>query len=78
MINIAQIGCGYWGPNLLRNLVANHDCDVKWVVEISADRQNYVRNLYPSVKIKNDLCNVLTYNEIMRSLYPHQRNLIIY
>ena len=64
MINIAQIGCGYWGPNLLRNLVANHDCDVKWVVEISADRQNYVRNLYPSVKIKNDIKDVLHNDEI--------------
>ncbi len=28
MINIAQIGVGYWGPNLLRNLVANKKCAV--------------------------------------------------
>ena len=64
MINVAQIGCGYWGPNLLRNLVANTDCKVKWVVEISRDRQDYVRNLYPAVKIANDLQNVLTDDEI--------------
>jgi len=33
MINIAQIGVGYWGPNLLRNLVSNKDCEVKTVVD---------------------------------------------
>ena len=64
MLNIAQIGCGYWGPNLLRNLVANPGCDVKWVVEISKDRQEYVQSLYPAVKIANDLQNVLTDDEI--------------
>jgi len=64
MINVAQIGCGYWGPNLLRNLVANPDCDVKWVVEISKDRQEFVHNLHPAIKITKDLQNVLTDDEV--------------
>ena len=64
MINVAQIGCGYWGPNLLRNLVANPDCHVKWLVEISKDRQYYVRNLYPSVKITDDLQKILTDDDV--------------
>jgi len=64
MINVAQIGCGYWGPNLLRNLVANPDCHMKWLVEISKDRQEYVQSLYPAVKITNNLQNVLTDDEI--------------
>ena len=64
MISIVQIGCGYWGPNLLRNLVSNPECEVKWVVEISKDRQEYVHNLYPALKIKNDLQNVLYDNEV--------------
>ena len=64
MINCVQIGCGYWGPNLLRNLVTNHDCEVKWVVETSKDRQKYVQNLYPAVKITDDLQKVLIDDEI--------------
>ena len=64
MIIVTQAGCGYWGPNLLRNLVANSDCKVKCVVEISEDRQKYVRSLYPGIKITNDLQNVLTDDEI--------------
>ena len=63
-INIAQLGCGYWGPNLLRNLFANPGCDVKWVVETSEDRQKYVQNLYPAVKITDDIRKVLTDYEI--------------
>lgn len=31
MLNIAQIGVGYWGPNMLRNLVANKKCKVPFV-----------------------------------------------
>ena len=64
MIGIAQIGCGYWGPNLLRNLVANPDCDVKWVVEISKDRQEYIKSLYPGVKITNDVNEIFQNNDI--------------
>ena len=26
-LNVAQIGVGYWGPNLVRNLVNNDRCD---------------------------------------------------
>ena len=38
-VNIAQIGVGYWGPNLLRNLIANKECEVKTVVDLSEDRR---------------------------------------
>ena len=51
MIQVAQIGVGYWGPNLLRNLVANRRCRVKAVVELSEERRNYVQSLYPSVAV---------------------------
>jgi len=50
-VNIAQIGVGYWGPNLLRNLVANKNCDVKIVVDLSKERRHFVRDLYPSVRV---------------------------
>ena len=42
-LKIAQIGVGYWGPNLLRNLVANKNCDVKTVVDLSKERRHFVR-----------------------------------
>lgn len=51
MIQFAQIGVGYWGPNLLRNVVANPHCRMKTVVDLSLERQKYVQNLYPSIKV---------------------------
>lgn len=50
MIHVAQIGCGYWGPNLLRNFSANRDCQVRWVAEESAERRAYVEQHYPGVR----------------------------
>jgi len=47
MITLAQIGCGYWGPNLLRNFSARPDARVKYVVEASDERRRYVCNNHP-------------------------------
>lgn len=55
MINIAQIGVGYWGPNLLRNLVSNKDCNVRLVVDISRDRRDYVTTLYPNISVSENV-----------------------
>jgi len=59
MINVAQIGVGYWGPNLLRNLIENPRCKIKTVVELSQDRRSYVKNLYPKVNVSDNLNDVL-------------------
>jgi predicted dehydrogenase len=53
-INVAQIGVGYWGPNLLRNLVANRNCHVSIVADLSSERRDYVRRLYPSITVTDD------------------------
>jgi predicted dehydrogenase len=39
---LAQLGCGYWGPNLLRNFSALPNCRVKYVVDSSAERRAFV------------------------------------
>src|SRR5947207_3225672 len=43
----AQIGCGYWGPNLLRNFSALSNCSVKYVVDSSPERRSFVENNFP-------------------------------
>ncbi|MDC0335721.1 Gfo/Idh/MocA family oxidoreductase [Pseudodesulfovibrio sp.] len=55
MINIAQIGCGYWGPNLLRNLDANPGCTVRMVCDQSEERRQYVKQRYSYV----DTCDTV-------------------
>jgi predicted dehydrogenase len=61
---IAQVGCGYWGPNVLRNFSAQPGCWVKFVVEISPERQAYVRANFPKSQVVSDLDSVLKDPEI--------------
>jgi len=51
MLKIAQIGVGYWGPNLLRNLVANRRCCVTTAVDLAAERREYVKTMYPAIRV---------------------------
>ena len=64
MVKIGQIGVGYWGPNLLRNLVANKNCEVKTVVDVSAERRDYVRGLYPAVEVSDNAESVFQDPEV--------------
>ncbi len=58
MINVAQIGVGYWGPNLLRNLVSNNDCDVRLVIDTAKERRDYVNSLYPHIRVTGNVQDI--------------------
>jgi predicted dehydrogenase len=47
---LAQLGCGYWGPNLLRNFSNLPNCLVKYVVDSSRERRAYVESNFPRTK----------------------------
>jgi predicted dehydrogenase len=47
---LAQLGCGYWGPNLLRNFSALPGSRVKYVVDSSAARRAFVEKNFPQTK----------------------------
>jgi len=59
LLTLAQIGVGYWGPNLLRNLSASKRCDVKTVADLASERQEYVRRLYPNIQTTDNVDRVL-------------------
>ena len=63
-INIAQIGVGYWGPNLLRNFMANKNCDIKIVVDLSKERRHFVRDSYPSVRVSDRIEDIINDSDI--------------
>lgn len=64
MLNIVQIGCGYWGPNLLRNFYKLDNVKVKYVVEKREDRREYVRSNYSDIEVTEDLANSLSDSDI--------------
>jgi len=55
MLNISQIGVGYWGPNLLRNLVENNRCHVSKVVDLSNERREYIKRLYSTIQVTENV-----------------------
>jgi predicted dehydrogenase len=63
-IVLAQIGCGYWGPNLLRNFSALPDTRVKYVVDASPERRAFVEANYPLTKAVESPAAVLADPEV--------------
>jgi len=59
-MNVAIIGYGYWGPNLVRNFAANKDCTIKVVSDTRKERLELVKKNYPSVNVEE---NYLTITE---------------
>lgn len=50
IVKVGVIGCGYWGPNLIRNLQAQANAKVIAVCDNDPYRLQYVKGGYPSVE----------------------------
>jgi predicted dehydrogenase len=48
-IEVGVVGCGYWGPNLVRNLRQAQDCELKVLCDINEARLSHLGRLYPEV-----------------------------
>jgi predicted dehydrogenase len=57
--NIGVIGCGYWGPNLIRNVRSLPDCSLKMMCDVSRERLHYLSGLYPGVEASTDYGHLL-------------------
>ena len=53
-INIGVVGCGYWGPNLIRNFRSIPGCHVKLACDTDQKRLAHIKQLYPEVKTATD------------------------
>jgi predicted dehydrogenase len=58
-IKVGVVGCGYWGPNLIRNFRALQDCSLKMVCDVSRDRLKHMHGLYPEVAGETDYNHML-------------------
>ncbi|MBI5789672.1 MAG: Gfo/Idh/MocA family oxidoreductase [Candidatus Schekmanbacteria bacterium] len=47
MLNLGIIGCGYWGPNLVRNFMEAGECRVKTVCDLNPQRLVFIKGKYP-------------------------------
>jgi predicted dehydrogenase len=58
-MKIAVIGCGYWGPNLIRNFIQSNKVRELTCCDLDQTRLDRMKNLYPSVKVLSDYKELL-------------------
>jgi predicted dehydrogenase len=59
MINIGVIGAGYWGPNIIRNLMANKRFKVSCCADLYQERLDYITALYPTIISSTDYQEII-------------------
>ena len=63
-IRVGVVGCGYWGPNLIRNLRQSPDCQLKVLCDMSESRLAHMRRLHPEVATTNSFDDLLKDSEL--------------
>jgi len=58
-IAIGVIGCGYWGPNLLRNFAENEGAELRWLCDTDEARLAAMGRRYPGAQTTVDYQQVL-------------------
>jgi predicted dehydrogenase len=53
-ISVGVVGCGYWGPLLVRNFKNLSTCHLKAVCDVNEARLKHMRGLYPDIEYLTD------------------------
>lgn len=70
LFNIGVVGCGYWGPNLVRNFNSleecrvKKECRVKTVCDLSHDRLVHMKRLYHDIHTTTEYDDIINDAEI--------------
>lgn len=91
-LNVAVIGCGYWGPNLIRNFRQLPECRMKICCDLDSKKLDRMKSLYPYLKTTTDLHEIIsddtisavviatpvyTHAEIGRLCLQHNKHVLI-
>ena len=63
-INIGVVGCGYWGPNLIRNFRSLSGCTVKLACDTDPKRVAHIKQVYPEIMATTDFETLVNDAEI--------------
>jgi len=58
-VNIAVVGCGYWGPNLIRNFRSVPDCNMRVICDQDENRLKQLKSLYPEMETEKSFEKVI-------------------
>jgi predicted dehydrogenase len=56
---VGVIGCGYWGPNLLRNFAENEAAELRWICDADESRLAAMARRYPAAQTTTDYQRLL-------------------
>jgi predicted dehydrogenase len=56
---IGMIGCGYWGPNLLRNFAESEAAEVRAICDLDTARLAAIGRRYPAARATSDYAELL-------------------
>jgi predicted dehydrogenase len=57
---VGVIGCGYWGPNLLRNFAETEAAELRWICDADEPRLAAMGRRYPAAQTTNDYQKLLS------------------
>src|SRR6266550_2616354 len=57
---IGVLGCGYWGPNLLRIFAENERAQLRWICDLDESRLAAMGRRYPAAQTTNDYLKLLS------------------
>jgi predicted dehydrogenase len=64
VLRVGVIGCGYWGPNLIRNFSQLKDSEVVVCTDLDAARLDHMHSLYPHMETTVDYKSILARDDI--------------
>ncbi|MCB0190951.1 MAG: Gfo/Idh/MocA family oxidoreductase [Anaerolineae bacterium] len=50
-LNVGAIGCGYWGPNFIRNFIEIPEADLRAIADLDQGQLDHLQTRYPSIEI---------------------------
>jgi predicted dehydrogenase len=63
-LNVGVVGCGYWGPNLIRNFRSLPDSCIKVMCDVSESRLKHLKALYPEVEAETSYEKMLARSDV--------------
>ena len=61
---IGVIGCGYWGPNLLRNFAENEAAQLRWICDLDEKRLGAMGRRYPAARTTTEYRDLIADAEL--------------
>jgi len=63
-VRVAAVGCGYWGPNVIRNLSETPGFDLRWICDADPARLGSVAARYPAARATTRIDDVFEDSDV--------------